>query len=165
MNEEESYKNIPPYLIKWIVDEDGYRRPDQSFLREYLGNDWDSDFAFNFYNIHDNYLMADDLKSWILLSNVQKTAQHPLGFEMVTDKPGIYFLFDDGVLVYIGKAKVIRNRISNHYDSDKDFTHFTFTEYGDEPTAAIMGKISEDEIKYIQQFRPKYNIAYNRVEA
>lgn len=80
------------------------------------------------------------------------------------EKPGIYQYFDeDGVIIYIGKAKVLKKRVSSYFNSDHQH---------DKKTLALVRNISaikfiivETELdalllenNLIKKYQPKYNI-------
>lgn len=88
----------------------------------------------------------------------------------VPPKPGIYFLKDKkGKIIYIGKAKNLKDRLKSHYDLKKtgnidinnpfgnklysEFTDFKFKILNSEIEALV------EESKYIKKLNPKYNIA------
>ena len=62
----------------------------------------------------------------------------------------VYFLFNGGVLVYIGQSKFLLKRITNHMD-DKEFD-----------SVGYIGVKAEDRIMVeavnIREYKPKYNI-------
>lgn len=73
-------------------------------------------------------------------------------------KKGIYFLFNDDELVYIGKTWNIRSRICTHHTNKKtqkeyvyDFNSCTFFLNNEEITITIF------EAFYVMMFKPKYN--------
>ncbi len=72
---------------------------------------------------------------------------------------GIYFLYYKKKIVYVGKSnKNIMSRISSHFlDNEKIFDSFevkncvNLTDY----------QLSEMEIHYIKEYKPKYNYVHN----
>lgn len=66
---------------------------------------------------------------------------------------GIYFLFDEDVVVYIGQAINILRRITEHID--KTFTSYSYIECSDVEMNLL-------ERKYIETYSPKYNIMLNK---
>jgi excinuclease UvrABC nuclease subunit len=63
---------------------------------------------------------------------------------------GVYFLFYNNTLIYIGQSKQILIRVSNHFYT-KNFTSFSFVK---------CNKISEAEIlerEFIKKFNPPLN--------
>lgn len=81
------------------------------------------------------------------------------------EKPGVYQFFDaQGELLYIGKAKVLKNRVSSYfskikYDSAKTLQlvrridQIQFIVVNTETDALLL------ENSLIKQYKPKYNIA------
>lgn len=63
----------------------------------------------------------------------------------------VYFLWREGVIVYVGKSKDLRYRISTHKKSDKKFDYFTYIDV--EPD-----KIGEAESYWIYRILPEINI-------
>ena len=61
---------------------------------------------------------------------------------------GVYFLFLNGNLQYVGKAKHILSRIGSH--RDKDYNSFAYIECTQEEAQVI-------EIAYIKQHKPPLN--------
>lgn len=79
------------------------------------------------------------------LNKLRKTAQR---VELVT---GIYFLFLDDELVYIGKSVNVISRIGGHLsDPLKTFTHFTFV-------PVPLERLAKEELRLIRRFRPRLN--------
>ena len=62
---------------------------------------------------------------------------------------GVYFLFDDDELVYIGQSENILSRIASHLN-DKRFDSYNFIE-------CQYGNLDALEAKYILKYNPKYN--------
>ena len=79
-------------------------------------------------------------------------------------KPGIYKMLDEeGKIIYVGKAKDLKNRVSSYFQTSKDKTTKTikmveqicdinYTEVESELEAIIL------ETNFIKELRPKYNI-------
>lgn len=79
-------------------------------------------------------------------------------------QPGVYIMKDaDGHIIYIGKAKKLKNRVSQYFGADKNHTekvrqmvahvdHFDYIVVGSEFEALVL------ECSLIKQHRPKYNI-------
>ena len=65
---------------------------------------------------------------------------------------GVYFLFFDETLVYVGASSNILHRIGQHIQAGK----ISFNCYSYLPCS--INKIAETEERYIQSHRPKYNI-------
>jgi len=96
------------------------------------------------------------LKTSAHIENILKT---------LPDKPGVYQYYDDqGQLLYIGKAKVLKNRVSSYfskikYENAKTFqlvkriADIKFIVVATESDALLL------ENSLIKKFKPKYNIA------
>jgi len=81
------------------------------------------------------------------------------------EKPGVYKYFDkDGVIIYVGKAKSLKKRVSSyftkkHHDNFKTsvlvskIVHLEYTVVDTEMDALLL------ENSLIKEFQPKYNIA------
>ena len=81
------------------------------------------------------------------------------------EKPGVYKYFDkEGVIIYVGKAKSLKNRVSSyftkkHHDNFKTavlvskIVHLEYTVVDTEMDALLL------ENSLIKEFQPKYNIA------
>ena len=79
--------------------------------------------------------------------------------------PGVYrFLDQDGIILYVGKAKDLRKRLSNYFGSKKNMAHKTkvltknarnieFTIVESEHDALLM------ENTFIKKFQPRYNVS------
>ena len=79
------------------------------------------------------------------------------------DKPGSYQFYDDkGVIIYVGKAKNLKNRVSSYFHKEVDrfktkvlvskIHNITYTVVNTEEDALLL------ENSLIKQFNPKYNI-------
>lgn len=68
---------------------------------------------------------------------------------------GVYFLYKDNVIVYVGESGCIFGRIKQHMD-DKDFDRFTYKIID----TVEMRKV--EERKFIRKHRPKYNTIHNK---
>lgn len=66
---------------------------------------------------------------------------------------GIYFLYNEYELVYIGQSKSIINRLAQHLSSEKVFTHYTYLSIQDEniPLEII-------ERMFIEKYLPIFNV-------
>lgn len=95
-----------------------------------------------------------------------KTSQHiEQILKTLPEKPGVYQYYDDqGQLLYIGKAKVLKNRVSSYFgkikfDSAKTFqlvkriADIKYIVVATESDALLL------ENSLIKQYKPKYNIA------
>jgi hypothetical protein len=72
--------------------------------------------------------------------------------EVYLDKsPFVYFLFDDGILVYIGKTTDIAQRLHFHLKSGKIFDSYSVQKYFDRESTEIAERF------FINRFLPKYN--------
>jgi excinuclease UvrABC nuclease subunit len=82
------------------------------------------------------------------LEQLKKTAKKLEG-----NTPGIYFLFNDDELVYIGKGWNCLLRVAEHTrrDSNKVFTSWEYVQIDDKE------KYDELEKSLIREFRPQYN--------
>lgn len=81
------------------------------------------------------------------------------------DKPGVYLMKDRlGSVIYVGKAKSLKKRVSSYFQASKKFTHqpkiralvqmirdFDYIEVKSEPEALLL------EGKLIKKWKPKYN--------
>ncbi|TCS90152.1 excinuclease ABC subunit C [Anseongella ginsenosidimutans] len=80
-------------------------------------------------------------------------------------KPGVYQFFDEeGIVIYVGKAKNLRNRVSSYFKSDRS--------YESSKTRVLAGKIRDIkftlvdteidawllENNLIKKFKPRYNV-------
>lgn len=81
----------------------------------------------------------------------------------VTSRPGVYRMYDiDKTVIYVGKAKNLKNRLSSYFRKDVDsvktralvaqINHIEFTVTDSETEALIL------ENNLIKEFQPKYNI-------
>jgi len=84
-----------------------------------------------------------------------------IGKKIIPDKLGIYHLFQDDRLVYIGMSKNVRNRLLGHLiDDDMPFNNclwFISSEFTKERTVKEIFNIERNMIK---RFRPIFNIQY-----
>ena len=71
--------------------------------------------------------------------------------EVLTKISGVYRLYKDDKIVYIGKAKCIRSRINSH-SKDKDFDEFDFTIIHNNSNKNLY------ELYYIDLYKPILNI-------
>jgi excinuclease ABC subunit C len=78
------------------------------------------------------------------------------------DQPGVYLFRDDrGRVVYVGKAKSIRKRISSHFSNPREYGTTALTEEIDHIEYIVVGTESEallTEQNFIKQYKPKFNI-------
>lgn len=79
-----------------------------------------------------------------------------LKFQEETRGPGIYFLFEDEELVYIGQSKDVQTRLSNHHVYEKSHHQIKFASVSfDEDRRAI-------ERALIVLLKPSLNVVYTR---
>lgn len=140
--------------INWDVED----------LKLYLGVDFQT-----FKNAHHELLDADYLIFEDDLPNakylIDPFPTHEMSMIYSTDpdnnyymfqgtKQGVYFLFSNKQIVYIGSSQHIKSRLKDHYMSrGKEVNHFDFI-----PTPDLSRKEMVDlEDWYIAQFRPKWN--------
>ena len=69
---------------------------------------------------------------------------------------GIYFLFQDGEIVYVGQSQHILARIYSHLDADKLFDAYAYLEFPPQ-------ELDTREAWFIDQLHPRENKAKNRV--
>lgn len=72
--------------------------------------------------------------------------------------PVIYFLFDGDELVYIGQTVTLNTRLGQHA------LRFKFTSYSIEQSVLTKHKREKREREYIENFKPRHNIAYTGKE-
>lgn len=68
---------------------------------------------------------------------------------------GVYFLFREGVVVYIGESTNVLKRIGEH--EDKSFDEYSYVK-------TPKNKLKVEEKKYIKMYSPLYNITHNSKE-
>ena len=89
---------------------------------------------------------------------------HLLSQQYLSKKPGIYlFLGKKGELLYIGKAKNLKNRVSSYFKKNEDLgpkTQILVSQIEKIKTIEVSSEIEALllEANYIKKFRPKYNI-------
>lgn len=107
-------------------------------------------------------LIEEDSKKIALPSKLERN-----DYENLPSKPGIYYFYDEaGFLLYIGKSKEIKKRVSSHFRPDikraKDLelknriAKVTYKETGNELAALLL------ESHEIKTHRPHYNRALKR---
>ncbi len=95
--------------------------------------------------------------------NEQRLARLKAIVLSLPDKPGSYQFYDDkGVIIYVGKAKNLKNRVSSYFHKEVDryktkvlvskIHNITYTVVNTEEDALLL------ENSLIKQFNPKYNI-------
>jgi len=88
---------------------------------------------------------------------------HASFLKSLTSKPGVYRMYDaDGTVIYVGKAKNLKNRLSSYFRKDLDSVktralvsnihNIEFTVTNSETEALIL------ENNLIKEYQPKYNI-------
>lgn len=75
----------------------------------------------------------------------------PQSFSVLT---GVYFLFCESEVVYVGKSTNIVKRVHQHYSDGKVFDRFAYIEFEER-------FLDYEERKYIKMYSPKYNISHN----
>lgn len=92
------------------------------------------------------------------------TADFKAMAETIPKQPGVYrFIDPEGTILYVGKAKVLRNRVANYFGDRKDRLHRTkvmvknaarieFTIVETESDALLL------ESSLIKEYQPRYNI-------
>ena len=95
--------------------------------------------------------------------NEQRLARLKSIILSLPDKPGSYQFYDDkGIIIYVGKAKNLKNRVSSYFHKEVDrfktkvlvskIHNITYTVVNTEEDALLL------ENSLIKQFNPKYNI-------
>ena len=74
------------------------------------------------------------------------------------EESGIYFLISLDTIVYVGQTINLKNRLEQHWRSDKGWNRYFFVRCKKED-------LNRMEAYYILKFRPKYNIAIPRGES
>lgn len=76
---------------------------------------------------------------------------------LLFDVPGIYFLYNDDILIYIGESKCVMSRVRTHFTSDqKNFNRFSY-----EIFQGTDKERKAKEAKLIRKFRPVVNMTHN----
>lgn len=78
-------------------------------------------------------------------------------YDLIASERGIYYLFKDGEIVYIGVSKDIRKRIKDHVRNETNFDGICPVYLSDLSMTDI--KIAERYL--IKKLNPKYNRQYN----
>ena len=81
----------------------------------------------------------------------------------LTKEPGVYKMLDkSGVVIYVGKAKNLKNRVSNYFISSNHNTKTQLLQKNIDNFSIIITKTETQalllENELIKQFKPKYNI-------
>ena len=79
------------------------------------------------------------------------------------EKPGVYRFYDDkGVVIYVGKAKRLKRRVSSYFNKDHDSAkvRMLVTKIRDIETVVVDSEWDALllENSMIKQFKPRYNI-------
>lgn len=84
--------------------------------------------------------------------------------KLLPDKPGVYKMFDsDGNVIYVGKAKVLKNRVRQYFQSSKNHSPKVLamvSHIADFETIVVNSETEalSLESNLIKAFQPKYNI-------
>lgn len=93
-----------------------------------------------------------------------KEAVSVYGRDVVPDKPGIYHLFYNELLVYVGMSKSLRDRLMCHLkDDDMPFNNvlwFCDERFVKEDGSPNVQKLMEIEYKIIKMYKPSLNTQY-----
>lgn len=93
----------------------------------------------------------------IRVKEQNRLAKDKISIDTYFGIPGVYFLFKDEELVYIGESQCIFTRISQHIKEDKkQFDSFRYTKMG---TGEEHRKKVERNL--IKKYRPKLNFQHN----
>lgn len=83
--------------------------------------------------------------------------------EDIPENPGIYLMKKNSVIIYVGKAKNLRNRVSSYFNREHESMKTTELVKNIEDIEFIICKTEIDalilENNYIKKYSPKYNIA------
>lgn len=108
------------------------------------------------------YKKAKQLKFEIERGIIQPVAKNELPKNMGNcllknffNLSGVYFLYQDSQIVYVGESGCILSRIKQHTE-DKDFNRFTYMLI----SCPDMRKVRERDM--IRKHRPKYNTVHNK---
>ena len=95
---------------------------------------------------------------------MKETPDHiQLILKTLPEKPGVYRFYDDkGVVIYVGKAKRLKRRVSSYFNKDHDSAkvRMLVTKIRDIETVVVDSEWEALllENSMIKQFKPKYNI-------
>jgi len=100
--------------------------------------------------------------------SAQSTAQHKKISQQLTSlpkKPGCYLFRDsDGTVLYVGKAKVLRNRVRSYFHTNPNFTNpakFSMLRQIDDIETIVVGSEMEAlilESILVKKYEPRYNV-------
>lgn len=83
---------------------------------------------------------------------------------LLPEKPGVYKMLDDtGTVIYVGKAKILKNRVRQYFQSSKNHSpkvRAMFSHIADFETIEVHSEVEalSLESNLIKEFMPKYNI-------
>lgn len=83
---------------------------------------------------------------------------------LLPEKPGVYKMFDEaGTVIYVGKAKVLKNRVRQYFQSSKNHSpkvRAMVSHIADFETIEVHSEVEalSLESNLIKEFMPKYNI-------
>ncbi|MES2655279.1 MAG: exonuclease domain-containing protein [Bacteroidota bacterium] len=114
---------------------------------------------------HINQMLKRNSKEQVLPPNLPKEQ-----FDSLPDKPGIYYFHNQaGKIIYIGKAKSIKSRVSSHFSNNspnrqkQNFMRDIYTISFEETATELMALLLEShEIKH---HWPEFNKAQKRYDA
>ncbi len=114
--------------------------------------------------------MNDNKQPEINIQNINGNIQKMEGFVQpseagtLPDSPGVYLMKDkNGKVIYVGKAKSLKKRVSSYFQSGKELkTYFLvenislidYIKVANEPEALIL------EANLIKEYQPKYNVMF-----
>lgn len=102
---------------------------------------------------HLCYICTQPLYNIKLMEKEQLAGSKRLRLESIEMRSGVYFLYDEDELVYIGQAYNISRRIMDHLlEGTKKFNSVRYN-------LLPMGTLNDVEATLIKALRPKYNIA------
>ena len=83
---------------------------------------------------------------------------------LLPEKPGVYKMYDDtGTVIYVGKAKILKNRVKQYFRSNKNHSPKVIAMVShivDFETIEVHSEVEalSLESNLIKQYQPKYNI-------
>lgn len=73
--------------------------------------------------------------------------------------PGIYFLCEDGVVVYVGQSNKVIRRVADHLaQNEQAYYHKKFDAASVYFIPCPLEQLKEMELYWIQKLKPKYNV-------
>lgn len=150
---------IPHYILENPISNEKSYLFDQKELRQYIENAFLTQYdCFKPITLissnHSDFSVdiSDDVP--IELRLVKNLLKYPR--EVIITQPGIYFLCNRGKIVYVGQAKRIAPRISDHIrENQKEFDQVFFIIVPEK-------YLNEVETSLIRHYNPKYNGGENR---